>query len=136
MLSLILKPLLKNSNQTLEDINLPPDTEISLSLIESGCIFVSLNKKTALIIKSTADRKAAALQSNQRTSAAVCQAIPVNYAPQSRKGRINARTSLYGCNSIPALFTYTDPGNGDRWAININATANLIERGKPRDDES
>ncbi|TDI88778.1 MAG: hypothetical protein E2O72_07710 [Candidatus Dadabacteria bacterium] len=55
MLSLILKPLLKNSNQTLEDINLPPDTEISLSLIESGCIFVSLNKKAALIIKSSLD---------------------------------------------------------------------------------
>ena len=55
MLSLILKPLLKNSNQTLEDINLPPDTEISLSLIESGCIFVSLNNKAALIIKSSLD---------------------------------------------------------------------------------
>ncbi len=55
MLSLILKPLLKNSNQTLEDINIPPDTEISLSLIESGCIFVSLNNKAALIIKSSLD---------------------------------------------------------------------------------
>jgi hypothetical protein len=55
LLSLILKPLLKNSNQTLEDINLPPDTEISLSLIESGCIFVSLNNKAALIIKSSLD---------------------------------------------------------------------------------
>ena len=55
MLSIILKPLLKNSNQTLEDINLPPDTEISLSLIESGCIFVSLNNKAALIIKSSLD---------------------------------------------------------------------------------
>jgi hypothetical protein len=55
LLSLILKPLLKNSNQTLEDINIPPDTEISLSLIESGCIFVSLNNKAALIIKSSLD---------------------------------------------------------------------------------
>ena len=53
MLSLILKPLLKNPNQAPENIDLPLDTEISLSLIESGCIFVSINDKAALIIKST-----------------------------------------------------------------------------------
>jgi len=52
LLSFIIKPLLKNSSQTLEDMELPFDTEISLSLIESGCIFVSLNNTAALIIKS------------------------------------------------------------------------------------
>ena len=36
--------------------------------------------------------------------------------------------------SIPALFTYTDPENDDKWAINITARANLIERGKPREE--
>ena len=36
--------------------------------------------------------------------------------------------------SIPAIFTYTDPATGDRWAINITARANLIERGKPREE--
>lgn len=35
--------------------------------------------------------------------------------------------------SIPALFSYTDPANGDRYSINITARANLIERGKPRE---
>jgi len=53
LFSLILKPLLKNSSQTLEDIDISFDTEISLSLIESGCIFVSLNNKATLIIKSS-----------------------------------------------------------------------------------
>ncbi len=34
----------------------------------------------------------------------------------------------------PQLISYTDPDTGDRWAINITARANPIERGKPRDD--
>ena len=55
MLSLLLKPLIKNSIQTIEDIELPSDTEISLSLIESGCIFVSLNEEAVLIIKSSTE---------------------------------------------------------------------------------
>lgn len=48
MLSLILKPLLKNSDSRVE---IPIDTEISLSMIDSGCIFVSLNELTSLIVK-------------------------------------------------------------------------------------
>lgn len=35
---------------------------------------------------------------------------------------------------VPALFTYTDPETGDRYAINVTARANLIERGVPRDE--
>lgn len=53
MLSLILKPLLKNLDSSIE---LPFDTEISLSMIESGCIFVPLDQKAVLIIKSTSEK--------------------------------------------------------------------------------
>ena len=53
MLSLILKPLLKNLDSSIE---LPFDTEISLSMIESGCIFVLLDQKAVLIIKSTSEK--------------------------------------------------------------------------------
>lgn len=52
MLSLILKPLFSNSEAKIE---LPSDTEISLSMIESGCIFISLNQMAALIIIGTID---------------------------------------------------------------------------------
>jgi len=55
LLSLILKPLLKNLDSSPENTELPFDTEISLSMIESGCIFVSLDQKAALIIKSASD---------------------------------------------------------------------------------
>ena len=56
MLSLILKPLLKNLDSGSENADLPFDTEISLSMIESGCIFVSLDQKAALIIKSSGEK--------------------------------------------------------------------------------
>jgi len=52
LLSLILKPLFKNSDSATE---LPFDTEISLSMIESGCIFIFLNEMAALIIKNSPD---------------------------------------------------------------------------------
>ena len=52
MLSLLLKALFKNSDSTTE---LPFDTEISLSMIESGCIFISLDQMAALIIKGSPD---------------------------------------------------------------------------------
>lgn len=52
MLSLILKPLFKNID---EEIELPSDTEIALSMIESGCIFVPLHQKAALIIISDSE---------------------------------------------------------------------------------
>lgn len=52
MLSLILKPLFKTSDITTE---LSFDTEISLSMIESGCIFISLDQMAALIIKGSPD---------------------------------------------------------------------------------
>mgnify|MGYP000131718863 CR=1 FL=1 len=52
MLSLILKPLFKNSDSNINDLELPFDTEISLSMIESGCIFISLYQMATLIIIS------------------------------------------------------------------------------------
>ena len=36
--------------------------------------------------------------------------------------------------SIPARFSWTAP-NGDKWDINIDARATLIERGQPQDAE-
>ena len=36
--------------------------------------------------------------------------------------------------SIPARFGWTAP-NGDKWDINIDARANLIERGQPQSAE-
>lgn len=50
MLSLILKPLFQNSDNNIQDLELPMDTEISLSMIESGCMFISLNQMATLII--------------------------------------------------------------------------------------
>ncbi len=52
MLSIILKPLFENTNDRKE---LPSDIEIALSMIESGCIFVPLDQKAALIIVSNSD---------------------------------------------------------------------------------
>lgn len=56
MLSLILKPLLKNLDKSTEKPEIPFDTEISLSMIESGCLFVSSNEMATLIIKSSSDQ--------------------------------------------------------------------------------
>ena len=36
--------------------------------------------------------------------------------------------------SIPALFAWTDSVSGDKWRISIDARAELIERGKPREE--
>ncbi len=52
MLPLILKPLFKNSDSTTE---IPFDIEISLSMIESGCIFIPLNQMATLIIIESPD---------------------------------------------------------------------------------
>ncbi len=52
MLSIILKPLLENTH---DQVELPSDIEIALSMIESGCIFVPLDQKAALIIVSNSD---------------------------------------------------------------------------------
>jgi len=35
---------------------------------------------------------------------------------------------------VPALFTYTEPETGDRYAINVTARASLIERGVPKEE--
>lgn len=43
---------MENDNKSLE---IPIDTEISLSMIESGCMFISLNQMTTLIIKGSAE---------------------------------------------------------------------------------
>jgi len=56
LLSLILKPLLKNLDKSTEKPEIPFDTEISLSMIESGCLFVSSNEMATLIIKSSSDQ--------------------------------------------------------------------------------
>jgi len=53
LLNLILKPLFKNADNKIDNIELPFDTELSLSMIESGCIFISLNQLATLIIKSS-----------------------------------------------------------------------------------
>lgn len=50
MLNLILKPLFKNSDSNINKIELPYDTELSLSMIESGCLFVLLEEKATLIV--------------------------------------------------------------------------------------
>lgn len=52
MLSLILKPLFQNSDAVVE---IPSDTEISLSMIDSGCIFASLNEIASLIVVCSQD---------------------------------------------------------------------------------
>ena len=51
MLSFILKSLLGKNVDKMEMPELDPDTELSLSLIESGCVFVLINDRTILIIK-------------------------------------------------------------------------------------
>lgn len=53
LLSILLKPFLNKSKRINDNPELHPDTELSLSLIESGCMFARMNDKTALIIKST-----------------------------------------------------------------------------------
>ncbi len=55
MLSILLKPFLGRSKDTKEDQALHPDTELSLSLIESGCLFAPVNGRPALIIKGNGD---------------------------------------------------------------------------------
>ena len=52
MLSLIFKPLIKSLETKVE---IPIDTEISLSMIDSGCVFVSLNDLASLIVVCSQD---------------------------------------------------------------------------------
>ncbi|MEQ9619974.1 MAG: hypothetical protein RIG61_12480 [Deltaproteobacteria bacterium] len=65
MLSILLKNLFNKSGLKIDLPELNPDTELSLSLIESGCVFVSVGNKTALIIKSAADDLKILQQSNR-----------------------------------------------------------------------
>jgi hypothetical protein len=52
LLSFILKPFVRRSRDNIEIPELDPDTELSVSLIESGCVFILINGQTALLIKS------------------------------------------------------------------------------------
>ena len=55
MLSILLKPLLGRKKDIREDRVLHPDTEFSLSLIDSGCLFAQIGGRPALIIKEKRD---------------------------------------------------------------------------------
>jgi hypothetical protein len=55
LLSILLKSFLNKSKMTDDTPEIHNDTEFSLSLIESGCLFASIGDKTALIIKSKND---------------------------------------------------------------------------------
>ncbi|HSC34009.1 MAG TPA: hypothetical protein VLG45_01945 [Thermodesulfobacteriota bacterium] len=55
MLSILLKPFLNRDKKVGGKPELHPDTELSLSLIDSGCLFVLIDNKIALIIKASHD---------------------------------------------------------------------------------
>lgn len=55
MLSILLKPFLNRDKKVGGKPELHPDTQLSLSLIDSGCLFVLMDKKIALIIKASHD---------------------------------------------------------------------------------
>lgn len=55
MLSILLKPFLSKGKGVGEKPELHPDTELSLSLIDSGCLFAQTSGKTAFIIKGNGD---------------------------------------------------------------------------------
>ena len=55
MLSILLKPFLKRDKKVGGKPELHPDTELSLSLIDSGCLFVLSESNVALIIKASQD---------------------------------------------------------------------------------
>lgn len=65
MLSILLKTLFNKSGLKIEPPELNPDTELSLSLIESGCLFMPVGNKTALIIKSPPDELKILQESNR-----------------------------------------------------------------------
>lgn len=55
MLSIVLKTLFNKGEHKIDIPELTHDTELSLSLIESGCLFVPVDNKSTLIIKSSPD---------------------------------------------------------------------------------
>lgn len=65
MLSILLKTLFNKNGLKIELPELNPDTELSLSLIESGCLFIPVGDKTSLIIKSPPDELKTLRQSNR-----------------------------------------------------------------------
>jgi hypothetical protein len=55
LLSILLKPYLNKNRGVRDWPEFRPDTELSLSLIDSGCLFVLIDGKTALVIKGSGD---------------------------------------------------------------------------------
>jgi hypothetical protein len=55
LLSILLRPFLNKNNKIRDWPEFHPDTELSLSLIDSGCLFVLTDGKTALVIKGSTD---------------------------------------------------------------------------------
>jgi len=55
LLSILLKPFLGKNKDAGGIPDLHPDTVMSLSLIDSGCLFAQINGKTAFIIKGSGD---------------------------------------------------------------------------------
>jgi hypothetical protein len=55
LLSILLKPFLNKFTGAGDWPEFHPDTELSLSIIDSGCLFVLIEGKTALVIKGAAD---------------------------------------------------------------------------------
>lgn len=65
MLSILLKPLIGSKVQEIELPELRPDTELSLSHMESGCLFVLVNGQTALVIKAVESEIKTLIESNR-----------------------------------------------------------------------
>jgi len=99
LLSFILKPFIGNSGDNIEIPELDSDTELSVSLIESGCVFILINGQTALLIKSV-EQEIGSFEKSGRIS------LEFELIERPEFPSLGAYVNIYDAQGKPTRFEY------------------------------
>ncbi len=99
MLSFILKPFLGQGGKNIELPELDSDTELSLSLIQSGCVYVLLRGKTILIIKKSENDIASLVESDHIS-------LDFELIERPEFPSLGAYINIYDAEDNPTRFEY------------------------------
>jgi hypothetical protein len=99
LLSFILKPFIGKNRDNVEIPELDPDTELSVSLIESGCVFILINGQTTLLIKS-GEREVRSFEKSGRIS------LEFELIERPEFPSLGAYVNIYDAQGNPTRFEY------------------------------
>jgi len=99
LLSFILKPFIGKSSHNIEMPELDADTELSVSLIESGCVFILIKGQTTLLIKS-GEREIRSFEKSDKVS------LDFELIERPEFPSLGAYVNIYDAQGNPTRFEY------------------------------